>query len=73
VDRGILRPACIPQRSEGLGESGGEVCEVEEVGWHGDGSPEFTRRTVRSSRDWCHRSRPREVRKTCQGKAQKKK
>jgi hypothetical protein len=72
VDRGLLRQACLPRRSEGPGESSGEVCEVEEVGWRGDGSPEFARRTVRSSRDWCHRSRPWEVKKTSQGKAQKK-
>jgi hypothetical protein len=51
--------------------SSGEVCEVKVVGWRGDGSPEFARRTVRSSRGWFCRSRPREVRKTCQGKARK--
>jgi hypothetical protein len=71
MGRGILRPACLPRCSEGPGESSGEVCEVEVVGWRGDGSPEFARQMVRSSRGWFHRSRPWEVRKTCQGKARK--
>jgi hypothetical protein len=41
MDRGILRPACLPRRSEGPGESGGEVCEVEELRAFGNRSSEY--------------------------------
>jgi hypothetical protein len=41
MDRGILRLACLPRRSEGPGESGGEVCEVEELGAFGNRSSEY--------------------------------
>jgi hypothetical protein len=41
VDRGILRPACLSQHSEGPGDSGGEVCKVEELGAFGNRSLEY--------------------------------